>query len=291
MIFGTKKIDEKPMDDGDYIKYFKEEETPLRFLEELSDWTSVWMHFSNSKNRDYACTDARDTCPGHNSPDDREKKAAKRYIVNALSPDTGFVNLWKIPFSLIEDLMRQEAKDGTITARTYTVLKRKSSTGQTSYSLDWDDKDQMDLAPYREHMKDHQGALANGFREAWGGLPGEDGYSAEHELYSDDSPPPAWAKAAQEPVQDSAVKIAKAVFNPYKVDSTIMGRPANGQDTPPPSEPAAAGDASEQEISESQLRSMTEQEVIKVYELAGVNVPPSYTNTNDLVDNLIAVLS
>lgn len=255
---------------GSYIKYFKDKETRLRFLEPVHEWTEVWMHFSQSKSRDYPCTGVKSSCPGCNHENEKEAKASKRYIVNAVNITSGYVDLWKIPVSIIEDFLRLEAADGSISKRDYTVLKFIKDNG-TKYSVDKEDRDDLDLTQYSGLMKDHQEALAEAFREVWGGLPDEEGYTGG-ELYEIPSgisksgyltPPPTLKKVerVEAPVPD------------------------------PPTEPAAQQNEEQQEISEAQLRSMSQDQLFDVYTRAGVEPPESFGSTDELVDQLIAALS
>lgn len=250
---------------GSYIKYFKDSETRLRFLEKISDWTEIWMHFSQSKSRDYPCTGERSTCPGCNHENEKEAKASKRYIVNALSPKSGYVDLWKIPVSIIDDLLRLEAADGSIMKRDYTILKFQKDNG-TKYSVDKEDRDALDLDEYIKLSKDHQEALADAFREVWGGLPEEDGYTGG-DLY-------------EAPItRQGYLRLATP-------------EPAPKQEFPdvPPTEPASQQDEDSQELTEAQLRAMDADQVIEVYKMARVPVP-AFSDKDELVDKLIAALS
>jgi len=240
---------------GSYIKYFKDGGTTLRFLEEFDDWTKVWMHFSQSKTRDYPCIREQGDCPGCAQENPRESKASGRWIVNALNEETGYVDLYKVPYSLIEDVMRNADKFGTLLDRDYTVYKKKNDTGQTSYSLDREDKAPMDLSQYQSHMKNHQEALADAFREVWGGLPGEDGYTGDLLLQLAAPKEPTWS----------------------------------GDDSPP-SEPAVQKDEEQREISEAELRIMDVDQLIRLYREADVPVP-AFSDKDDLVTGLITALS
>lgn len=272
MQFGVKQGDAPPYDPdsgsggGSYIKYFKDAETRLRFLEEITEWTEVWMHFSQSKSRDYPCTGDRKSCPGCNHENDKEAKASKRYVVNAYAPASEYVDLWKIPVSIIDDLIRQSNNDGgTIKARDYTILKYQKDGG-TKYSIDKEDREPMDLEQYAGSLKDHQEALAEAFREVWGGLPDEDDYSGG-DLY----------EAPQITVRKSPAPEPTSWSN-------------GGGFSSPPSEPAAPAEPEQQEITEAQLRAMNADQIFEVYKIAGVPVP-AFSDKDELVDRLIAALS
>lgn len=251
---------------GSYIKYFKDNETRLRFLEPVHEWTEIWMHFSQSKSRDYPCTGVKSTCPGCNHENEKEAKANKRYIVNALGVKSGYVDLWKIPVSIIDDFLRYEANDGSIMNRDYTVLKFQKDGG-TKYSVDKEDRDGLDLTEHSKLMKDHQEALADAFREVWGGLPEEDGYTGG-DLY-------------QAPISRSGY------LSTPKPTVTL-----NKGDDVPPTEPAAQSDAGEQEIelTEAELRAMSADDLIALYKRVGIPTP-AFSGADDLVNHLIAALS
>jgi hypothetical protein len=254
---------------GSYIKYFKENETRLRFLEPVHEWTEIWMHFSQSKSRDYPCTGNKSTCPGCNHENPKESRASKRYIVNALGVKTGYVDLWKIPQSIIDDFLRYEQMDGSISLRDYTVLKFQKDGG-TKYSVDKEDRDGLELVEYTKLMKDHQEALADAFREVWGGLPGEDGYTGG-DLY--------------EVPQQPRLRVAP---DPAPEPSWSNG----GYPDLPPTEPAAQSDQGEQEIelTEAQLRAMSADDLIALYKQIGMPTP-AFSGAEDLVNHLIAALS
>jgi len=270
--FGVKQgeapaFDSESGQQGSYIKYFKDAETRLRFLEDVTDWTEVWMHFSQSKSRDYPCTGSKSTCPGCNHENQKESRASKRYIVNALGVKSGYVDLYKIPVSIIEDLIRLENNDGgSIQKRDYTILKFQKDDG-TKYGVDKEDRDQLDLTEHKKLMKDHQEALADAFREVWGGLPEEDGYSGG-DLY-------------ELPISKAGYLQPQPLKKVEKVEFP----------DDPPSEPAAQRDEEQQEISEAQLRSMSEDQITEVYKRAGVRLPDSWGSKDALVDRLIAALS
>lgn len=277
MQFGVKQAVEPEYDpdaagnSGSYIKYFKEKATTLIFLEEIPEWTSVWMHFNNTKNRDYPCTDDKPTCPGHNSENEREAKAAHRYIVNAFNPETGYVDLWKIPYSLMEDLHRYNGKFNTIKDRPYTIYKDQVN-GQTKYSIDREDPVEVDLSEARTQLKDHQEALAEAFREVWGGLPGEDEYMG-NEMFGIDEP-------------ISSAGYLKPLDKPRSLSEMTPGRFPED----PPSEPAAESDEGQRELTLEQLQAMDVNEVIEVYKIAKLPVP-AFSDHDDLVNQLVAALS
>src|SRR5690242_18836978 len=81
---------------GKFINYFQKGDKTLRFLEEMNDWTIFYDHFNQAKRRSFPCTGDKKTCPGCTAENERDASASKRYLVNAVEPSTGYVNLWKI---------------------------------------------------------------------------------------------------------------------------------------------------------------------------------------------------
>lgn len=275
MQFGVKAAVEPEYDpdaqpsSGSFIKYFKDQKTTLRFLDEIDDWTSVWMHFSPSKNREYPCTGNKAECPGCNAENEREAKGSKRYITNALNPESGFVDLYKIPMSLKTDFDRQADRFGTIRDRDYSIFKDKVN-GKTEYSMDREEKVDLDLSQHEEYIKDHQEALSEAFREVWGALPDEPDYVAPDFLGND-----GFTRSGYLPS--------------IKKEETVL--PKREIPVDPPTKPAAQRHEEQQEeMTEAQLRAMEFEELIEVFKRAEVPVP-SFTDKNDLVDQLIAALS
>lgn len=180
MKFGVKKKDAPAYEPGEggssgrFIKYFKKGEKTLRFLEPTDEWTKFFDHFSQSKQRSFPCTGDKETCPGCTSENQKEKSASCRFLVNALDPETGYVDLWKIPVSIIDDLERYEAKDGSISDRLYTVIQFKDDKGKVRYSVDREERVTSSVKEYKDKMLDHQEALQESYEEAWGQDPADE---------------------------------------------------------------------------------------------------------------------
>lgn len=176
MRFGTRKADAPARSEssGTWIKYFKKGEKTVRFLEQMDDWTKYYEHFNQNKMRAYPCTGDRDMCPGCTSDNVKEQNASCRFLVNLLDIDTGYVDLWKVPVSIIEDLERYEDKDdGDITKRHYTVIQFQSE-GKTKYSVDKEERDSTPVSEYKDKFKDHEKALSDAYTEAWGQDPADE---------------------------------------------------------------------------------------------------------------------
>lgn len=250
----------------DWLRYFKDVETRLRFLDELDDWIEVWMHFSQSKMRRYPCTGDRDTCPGCLSENEREAKASKAYIVNALTD--GYVNAWIIPGSLFEDMDRHKDKGGgTILDRDFTVVKKNTDAG-VRYAVDREERDRIDLSRYEDKKRDPQKMLMDAYVEVWGAQPGEK--VTEREIIAK-TPPRIMPKTFENEVKGSW--------------GDNLGDP--------PSEPQAQQDSEpeeDQEISETQLRAMSAPQIKALFVQCGLEVPAT-DETDKLADYLIASLT
>ena len=274
--FGVKVADAPEVDPqenagggGIYIKYFKDGVTTLRIAEEHSSWTRCWMHFSQSKKIEYPCTGERETCPGHNSYDEREAKASLRFITNAINRETGYMDLYKIPSSIEGDFARQADKYGTLLDRDYEVIREKNDRG-TSYSIDRLDPEDFDFSEHTPFLRDHQEALEQAFRDVWGGLPDEDDYTGG-EIFG----------LTPKPKKVAAAPKAE----------TSWSDPA--QAGPPPfNGPDSHRVERDQELTEAQLRAMDRKELLGIYEITGVKVPKEIKKDKAaLVSHLINELS
>lgn len=248
-----------------WIKYFGKGETTVHFLEELSEWTVYYEHFHQSKQRSFPCTGDRGSCPGCTSENEKESRASKRYLVNCLKD--GYVDLYKIPTSCWDDLNRFADKDGgTILARDYTIVRYEKDNG-TGYSVDREDKVEVNPRLHAENMQDHQEALLAAYEEVWGKID------------------PSGAEEPQVKPKRTAKKVAPKV-EPLDYEEN---------EDNPPSEPEAPADEDEAaqedvEITEDQLRAMSQEELLRFYDLCGVEVPDT-EDMKVLQDSLIAALS
>lgn len=255
MKFGIKKKDAPANEGGGsgrYIKYFKKGEKTLRFLEDTDEWTKFFDHFSQSKMRSYPCTGDRETCPGCTSENEKERSASCRFLVNALDPETGYVDLWKVPVSIIDDLERYEAKDGTITARLYNVIQFKSE-GKVKYSVEKEERVATPVSDYADKMMDHEQALQEAYDEAWGQDP------ADHES----------------PVQQPSKRPKKAKKDVSEAKDMKEAMEAKGDDDEPPFSKRAEESDPEDEtvIDESELYQMDVDDLKNLFRQAGIPVP------------------
>lgn len=241
-----------------WIKYFQKGETTIHFLEELDEWTVYYEHFHQSKSRAFPCTGDRKSCPGCTSENEKESRASKRYLVNALKD--GYVDLYKIPASLWDDLNRFADKDGgTIMARDFTVVRYEKDNG-VGYSIDREDKVQVDVRLHRDNMQDHQEALGAAYAQVWGGLPGDNQERAER-------PAPSRLRSA-------VVEEENEEDPPSKPEQVTAQEPAQEEEV---------------ELTEEQLRAMGQDELVSLYAMCGIDLPAD-TSMRSLQDHLISAL-
>ena len=239
--------------------------------------------------RKYPCTGDRDKCPGCQSDDERERRAGKKYLVNALQD--GYVNLWMLPASTWDSLDRYKDKSGgTILDRDYTIIKNVGD--RTSYDVDREERDRIDLAPYEEKKKDHQKMLVSAYAEVWGEVP-----SAEREEVK--KVPATRKVTAAELDQMTSAEVADLDGRGNYGSQTSMREVMNEKDDsdlPPFKEPQpeqdqpVEEDSDEQEISEDQLRAMSAPQIKALFQQCGLE-PPDTDDVAVLADKLIELLS
>lgn len=270
MKFGSAKANETAAEsggggNGKYIRSFRDQETNLRFLDELDTWYAYWEHFDQGKSRSFPCTRDRNTCPGCTSENERTASAAKRYLVNAIREFKGkeYVDLFKVPVSLMEAINRRNDQDGSITARNYTIVKMGKGT-DTKYMLEWDDKSRIDFDKYAADKQDFEEALMNAYVEVWG--------------------PPDLAEPAKPAVQVARVeeKPKAKSESPFEADPPSEPKAATEQD--------AAEDDEDEVISEDALRKMGSEQLVELYGRCGIEVPREGMAPKELADYLIEKL-
>jgi len=269
---------------------FRDGSTTIRFLEEIDDWTPYWEHYDQGKKKYFPCP-GRDVCPVCTDPEN-ESRASKRYLVNALvkSSDNknvkaGYVNLYKIPGSLIEKVLRRSDKYETLLDRDYEIIRAGSGLN-TEYDLETGDRGEVDIETYLEKGFDHEEALQAAWK-AYGADAAEEP-KAKHEIVVDETPAPRRrAKTAQE-VEDEAKPTVKERVS-AKSGKSDLEKAAAGED--PPSEPqsqSASADAEEEEevLSEETVRAMDVPTLRRLYDQVGLTYEEDW-NAAQLADNLI----
>lgn len=261
MKFGTRQADVTEPDSGSkYPKYFKEGATQLVFLDEFDDWYKFFDHYSSELRKSFPCTGERDTCPGCTSENVKEQKASGKYLVNALNPKTGFVDLYKMPYSTIAQFQRYYDKESTLLGRIYEIYRGKDGNGQTTYTVDREDKYRHTDDSVFEKKQDFEEALMRQYVEAWGEEP-------------DDSESPVQSVPKEK--LDKPVKKSK------------KDAPKKSRDE----EPIPFEDESDEiELSEDQLAKMDANELRGLFDMAGLDIP-STNDADELRTLLLEALS
>lgn len=277
---------EKAAEGGDYantIWSFRTGSTVVRFLDDLAndEWTSYWEHYDAGRKKYYPCP-GQAICPGCKDG----LKASRKYLTNLLvvSADDekvkpGYVNLYKMPVSIMNKALRRVDRHGTIRDRDYEII-RVGSGMDTEYDLETGDKYPVDdLATHETHKTDHEPALQAAFEAAFPDFDPDGGSQERVEKRAPkvDKPEP---KTIRERVQD-------------KVD-------AKAQDAgDPPSEPQVQSESADAEgddeiISEAAIREMSVEQLASLYKRAGIELPPTVADEDEakfLADYLIDQLA
>jgi hypothetical protein len=271
MQFGVRNAD-APKSSGagtGNISWFGRNDTRVRFLEEIADWTKYQQHFSASARSTYPCTGDQSTCPGCLSDNEQEARTSTRYLVNAVAVDRGYVNLYPVPYSCMAPLERASDKDdGTIRARDFTIVQTKDDNNITKYIVEREERSRFDFDEFESKMHDHQAALAAQFEKVWG---------------SNDSP------VVQEARTNGQVKID---FPEQKSDKPEKVEITKDEDLPP-TEPQVEKDGDAEEtitLTEEQIRAMTKGQLEVLYEQVQIDPPDNAETAEDLAEYLLEQL-
>jgi lipopolysaccharide export LptBFGC system permease protein LptF len=292
MKFGVKA--DKDTDTGGsggerYIKYFGEDGAyTLRFLQPWKEWTAYWEHFSMKFRCSYPCLAneeegiPRSECPGcqletsDDESDQREARANKKFLVNAIRTDDkrseGYVDLWKIPGSLKDDLVFNSERDKGLSKREYIVIRREKNN-RTSYSLDKEDPAPIDLSIYADKLHDHNEALTKAWEYRW-----DDKKRAEEQARR------AEAKKASE---DKKAPVVHAEGDTEEPPFEPKGFKKGGLSIVPEPEK----DEDEQiNVTVSSIRQMSAEQLRKLYAQGGFDAPDT-DDQAELAEKLISALS
>lgn len=284
MKFGSKfnrEVAEATASDVAFIKTFKDGDNTVRFLEEIeTEWTMYYEHFSEGVTRSYPCLG--DVCPGCVATSERERRKTKRYLANAIDGD--YVNLFKIPQSMIASLLKYSDKYKTIVDRDYTI-SRSGSGLNTEYLAIPEDRQPIDVDAYRSEFKDHQILLEAAFKDRWGISPDEmvEGMNEDGEEFVIK----AEITAARRSESSSGSK--KPTLKKLSKDNKEPIKKNRLDDSGEPPWAKKAEEKEDDEIEESELRAMNHKKLAVYFEKAELEVPDDFEDysIDDLVDYLI----
>jgi len=294
MKFGVKADQDKDTGQGggeQFIRYFGEDGAyTLRFLQPFNEWTAYWEHFSMKFRCSYPCLAneeegiSKDECPGcqlatsDDEGDQREARGNKKLLVNAIRTDdersAGYVDLWKIPGSLREDILFNNARDKGLSKREYIIIRREKN-GRTSYSLDKEDPMPIDLAMYADKLRDHNEALTKAWEYRW-----------NPEVREAEQKRRAQAKEAHESA-DKAPQVHDGGDTeppPFEKKATKKG----GLSIVPEPEPEPEDE--QINVTVSSIRQMSPEQLRRLYAQGGFEAPDT-DDQAELAEKLISVLS
>jgi len=161
-------VQNEPVNTGDFMRYFKQDDTVLRLIEEPSSWVGFWEHF-NPNGFSFPCnSEDRANCPGCQSDNQKMKKASRKIAINVIDGDR--VAVYKFPKTLADKLANRHSHIGTVTDRDYRIFKLKSRNSDGSTKVDYDvegmEKVSVDLSKY-EPM-DVEKMLVESYEQSWG---------------------------------------------------------------------------------------------------------------------------
>lgn len=258
MKFGTVKKNEVEMvRSGDYLRNFKEGETKIRFLNETDEFIMFREHYT-VEGKSFPCLQDSPKCPGCSSEIESVRKSSRKYAVNVLMVDSGYVNAVKMPVTLVNRIVtRSERNGGTIINRDY-VIYRTGKGLETEYDVEQDEKYPVELAQYESSLKDINSILVTSFEEICG--PVSD--------YEDTKKPKAAEKVDAKPV-----KPAQEAKEDFLSKST-----------------SNSGHVDEEEIDESAVRAMTINQLVVLAGRANLDISKAETR-EEMVELLISELS
>lgn len=246
---------------SDYLRYFKDDVTTFRILQEPDEWVDYWEHY-NPGGFPFPCTRDRNTCPGCTSNNEKMKKASKKIAIQVQQGE--WVNAYKIPKTVAEKLATRAERIGTITDRDYSIYKIKSKNADGSVKTDYDvegqDKIPVDIAALKDKFKDIEEILSNMYEQSWGDSDKAKQTNAKaEEAEKEDNLREKLANSPKEEIPDWAAKDEKV-------------------------EKAQGAKADEPKVwTEEELRGMRLDQIIKVCLDEGVGEPPQDAKTTDQV--------
>jgi len=255
---------------GDWMKYFKNDATTFRILQEPGDWVEYWEHF-NPGGFPFPCTGDRKTCPGCTSSNEKMQKASKKIAFNVLEGE--WVNVYKVPKTVADKLHSRSERIGTITDRDYTIYKIQSKnrdgSTKTDYDVEGNDKIPVAIAELEPKFKDMEKMLADAYEQAWG----DDSKAAE-------------TKAGNE--YDEAQSGLKAKLAAAQQREWTEGKKEDIPDWAVKDDTATETDDTN-EYDEADLRAMDKSGILAVCDKEGLQVPNDVQqrDVNGIVDWLL----
>lgn len=267
---------------GNWLKYFKEDVTTFRIVQEPNEWVGYWEHF-NPSGYPFPCTGDRSSCPGCTSSNEKMKKASRKIAIQVLEGD--FVNVYKVAKTVADKLANRAERLGTVTDRDYTIFKIKSKNSDGSTKTDYDveggDKIPVDLT--KIELKDVESMLQDAYDQSWG----DGAKSKETEAKAEYSGKVSSlaeklqrAKEAETTETPSTSTISNTTSTDQKMESTTASSS---------SEASGHSEEADYDYSEDELRQLNVDEIRAVIKKEGLKLPNEAMdwNTDKIVDWLL----
>lgn len=240
LTFGKKKKDVNESDfNGNYLRNFKKGETKVRFLEEPDEWVLYQEHYTDDR-RAFPCTGDTQTCPGCTSEVESIQRRSRKYGTIVYLVDVNTTLPFKMAVSLANRMTaRAERNGGTVTNRDYVVI-RSGDGLKTEYDVDQDEKYSLDISALlkKSPVSSVEEVLSDMFQQVWG----------EPKQYEE---PKVRAKVEDDP---------PFVPDPPKDEVPDALKTKEERESVP--------DADE-DVTEAQLRAMSRNDLLQVWEKAG----------------------
>lgn len=230
---------------GSFMKYLGDGDTLIHVVDEPDKWVWYWEHYNPGGNP-FPCTNDRDSCPGCTSDDEKVSKASRKIAFNAVSEYNGkpYVNVWKVPKTVVDKLETRYERNGTITDRPYLITRFKKDNGFYDYDVEGQSKEEPEFD--KEHLADPEEFLAQAYEEAWG--------------------------------DSTKAKATKATSKQASREADLGSKIAKIKRDEKPEEPE------EIEMNEADLRKMEPWDLAALCEKHGFGTPPKADNSDQIVD-------
>lgn len=263
MKFGTKKAE--IIEPSRYLRNFKKGETKVRFLQEVSEWTGFREHYIKieGQTRSFPCTGDRERCPGCSSEDPEVQNAPRKYGTYLKLIESDRVLPFRIPARLADRMeSRALRNEGTITNRDYTIY-REGTGFNTEYDVEQAGAYELNIEALIKDTDPIEDILANSFTDLWG----------ETEQFEQDKP--VKVRPLAERTEDPWTEKVKE--QPEEFPSKPRSRKKKGAEE-------------DVEYDEITIRKMTKDELLRLYDVANLEVPPN-ADTDALAEHLINTLA
>lgn len=208
----------------------------VRFLQEPTEGFMQFLEHYDEERK--AFVPAIDDDPLDNHPNERTRRASKRWLANVLNVEDGRVSIVKLNQDQVNRLLSRYARYGTLLDRNYELI-RNGSGRDSRYDVDSDDPTQMDVSRFSDRIHDLTEYLL-GEVDEYHQTTYQADYRASKGKTAEEAPAPAPSPA---PVDLEARKAANQAKKVAELDEKYGDTPPwdDGEDKKiPPATPPAA---------------------------------------------------